>query len=62
MLLALCATAIVIVALMWEVCLPRIEEELDKRARGGPTSRASASTRGASAAPSNGRASCSSRA
>ncbi|CAA9484440.1 MAG: hypothetical protein AVDCRST_MAG53-811 [uncultured Solirubrobacteraceae bacterium] len=31
MLLALCATAIVIVALMWEVCLPRIEEELDKR-------------------------------
>lgn len=34
MLLALGATAIVIVALMWEVCLPRIEEELEKcRAR-----------------------------
>ncbi len=31
MLLALCATTIVIVALMWEVCMPRIEEELDKR-------------------------------
>ena len=31
MLLALCATVIVIVALMWEVCMPRIEEELDKR-------------------------------
>jgi len=30
-LLALCATTIVIVALMWEVCMPRIEEELDKR-------------------------------
>ncbi|MDQ3629930.1 MAG: hypothetical protein M3417_01380 [Actinomycetota bacterium] len=31
MLLALGATAIVIIALMWEVCLPRIEEELEKR-------------------------------
>lgn len=31
MLLAFCATSIVIVALMWEVCMPRIEEELDKR-------------------------------
>ena len=31
MLLALCATAIVIVALMWEVSMPRIEEELEKR-------------------------------
>ncbi len=31
MLLALCATTIVIVALMWEVCLPRIEEWLEKR-------------------------------
>jgi hypothetical protein len=31
MLLALCATTIVIVALMWDVCMPRIEEELDKR-------------------------------
>ncbi|MCW3012800.1 MAG: hypothetical protein JWO90_3204 [Solirubrobacterales bacterium] len=31
MLLALCATVIVIVALMWEVCMPRIEEELEKR-------------------------------
>ncbi len=31
MLLALCATTIVVVALMWEVCLPRIEEELEKR-------------------------------
>lgn len=31
MLLALCATAIVIVALMWEVYVPRIEEELGKR-------------------------------
>ncbi len=31
MLLALCATSIVIVALMWEVSMPRIEEELDKR-------------------------------
>ncbi len=31
MLLALSATTIVIVALMWEVCLPRIEEALDKR-------------------------------
>lgn len=31
MLLALGATAIVIVALMWEVSMPRIEEELEKR-------------------------------
>ena len=31
MLLALGATTIVIVALMWEVFLPRIEEELEKR-------------------------------
>jgi hypothetical protein len=31
MLLALCATTIVIVALMWEVCPPRIEEWLEKR-------------------------------
>ncbi len=31
MLLALCATGIVIVALMWEVSMPRIEEELEKR-------------------------------
>jgi len=31
MLLALSATTIVIVALMWEVCLPRIEEWLEKR-------------------------------
>ena len=31
MLLALCATTIVVIALMWEVCLPRIEEELEKR-------------------------------
>jgi len=31
MLLALCATTIVIVALMWEVCMPRIEDALEKR-------------------------------
>lgn len=31
MLLAVGATLIVIVALMWEVCLPRVEEEFDKR-------------------------------
>lgn len=31
MLLAFSATTIVIVALMWEVCMPRISEELDKR-------------------------------
>ncbi len=31
MLLAIFATGIVIVALMWEVCHPRIAEELDKR-------------------------------
>ena len=33
MLLALGATAIVIIALMWEVSMPRIEEELDDAAR-----------------------------
>jgi len=31
MLLALCATTIVIVALMWEVCMPRLEDALEKR-------------------------------
>ena len=30
MLLALCATLIVIVALLWEVCAPRVEEQLER--------------------------------
>ena len=64
---ALAATAIVVLALLWEISMPWIERRLDARrarqgARAAPARPAPPTTPAASAAPSSAPASCSSRA
>ena len=60
MIVALCATAIVVLALLWEVALPVARARaLERRARaGGASRRSAATTPAASAAPSSAPASC----
>ena len=66
MTVALCATAIVVLALLWEVSLPWMDRRLDarraRRARRAAGEQPPATTPAASAAPSSAPASCSSRA
>ena len=57
MVLALSATAIVIVALLWEVALPRIEEAVERHRARRRRIPADGYDPGASAGPSSGRAS-----
>ena len=63
---ALSATAIVVLALLWEISMPWIDRRLDARRRAASAAArarpAPRTTPAASAAPSSARASCSSRA